>query len=127
MAFSNLSAHEKDAFFILLDELSITPGAYQYAARVDGLYGTLRYFSSRPGLLNGSAQPDPTLGTRSLQSSAASAAAHAVASNPQAASQLISHGLRSVTAPAPRIAPKPAPGAASDERASAQPPLMFSI
>jgi len=67
MVFSNLPAHEKDAFFSILDE----------------------YFESRPHLLAGS------LDTATATGGAAASAVHrALASNPEATSKLISAGLK---------------------------------
>ncbi|EPQ59681.1 hypothetical protein GLOTRDRAFT_109808 [Gloeophyllum trabeum ATCC 11539] len=71
MVFSNLSSDEKEAFFSLLDE----------------------YFSSRPDVLGGTAGADAS-GSKDAAGAAASAVHRALASNPQATSQLVSAGLR---------------------------------
>lgn len=74
MVFSNLGAHEKQAFFDLLDE----------------------YFASRPELLaslGGSGGSENTSGVSS-RSAAASAVHSALATNPEATANLVSSGLR---------------------------------
>jgi len=71
MVFSHLQAHEKDAFFALLDE----------------------YFASRPEIFS-QVEGQQSVGNNALASSAASAAQRAIASNPEAASKVIASGLR---------------------------------
>ncbi|KAI0034388.1 SH3 domain-containing protein [Vararia minispora EC-137] len=84
MVFSNLSPHEKNAFFSLLDE----------------------YFNARPDLLSGSTTlNDSSVGD--LRTSATAAAQQAINSNPQVVSALFSQGPKSVATPS-KIASKPA-------------------
>ncbi|KAG6856169.1 hypothetical protein H0H87_006853 [Tephrocybe sp. NHM501043] len=73
MVFSQLQNHEKEAFFSLLDE----------------------YFASRPEVFrNLSASSEGAGSSASAGASAASAVHHALASNPEATSRLVSAGLK---------------------------------
>ncbi|KAH7912450.1 hypothetical protein BJ138DRAFT_1148335 [Hygrophoropsis aurantiaca] len=71
MVFARLGAHEKEAFFELLDE----------------------YFQSRPELLGGHAEGSGSASGGISQRDAASAVHRAFASNPEATSRLVSAGL----------------------------------
>ncbi|VDB86788.1 unnamed protein product [Peniophora sp. CBMAI 1063] len=79
MAFSNLSDNEKDAFFSLLDE----------------------YFTSRPGLIAGNGSSESPSSAGDQQQSAGSFARNALASNPQAATKLMSVGLGAMASQKP--------------------------
>jgi abl interactor 2 len=80
MVFARLPAHEKEAFFSLLDELSRILNEF-----IDWLNLSCRYFSSRPDLLGHAS---------SSEGAAGAAVQRAISSNPEAASRLISAGLK---------------------------------
>ena len=84
MVFAQLPAHEKEAFFSLLDELSGILNEF-----IDWLNLSCRYFSSRPDLLGHASSSEGSAGA-----SAGAAVQRAISSNPEAASRLISAGLK---------------------------------